>query len=86
MRFRRVRVDAKRNCKNILADTNESGYVWTGPEECRNSNSNSKLVQPLAVAPIVVKVVFTLAQTFPAQAERRVKCSREHFCFKKCQI
>ncbi len=31
MRFRRIRVDAKRNRNKMLADTNESGYVWTGP-------------------------------------------------------
>ena len=31
MRFRRIRVDAKRNRDKMLADTNEFGYVWTGP-------------------------------------------------------
>ena len=34
MRFRRIRVDAKRNRNKMLADTNESGYVWTGPKYC----------------------------------------------------
>ncbi len=32
MRFRRIRVDAKRNRNKMLADTNESGYVWTEPK------------------------------------------------------
>ncbi len=32
MRFRRIRVDAKRNRNKMFADTNESGYVWTGPD------------------------------------------------------
>ncbi len=39
MRFRRIRVDAKRNRNKMLADTNESGYVWTGPKyPCGISN------------------------------------------------
>ena len=29
--FRRIRVDGKRNRNKMFADTNESGYVWTGP-------------------------------------------------------
>ena len=36
MRFRRIRVDAKRNRNKMFADTNESGYVWTGPYNVRS--------------------------------------------------
>ena len=32
VRFRRIRVDDKRNRNKMFADTNESGYVWTGPK------------------------------------------------------
>ena len=32
VRFRRIRVDDKRNRNKMSADTNESGYVWTGPK------------------------------------------------------
>ena len=31
VRFRRIRVDDKRNRNKMFADSNESGYVWTGP-------------------------------------------------------
>ena len=30
-RFRWICMDAKRNRNLMFADTNESGYVWTGP-------------------------------------------------------
>ena len=32
VRFRRIRVADKRNRNKMFADTNESVYVWTGPE------------------------------------------------------
>ncbi len=28
-------MDAKRNRNKMLADTNESGYVWTGPKNLK---------------------------------------------------
>ena len=31
VRFRRIRVDEGRIRNKMFADTNESGYVWTGP-------------------------------------------------------
>ena len=30
--FRRIRVGARGNRNKIFADTNKSGYVWTGPQ------------------------------------------------------
>ena len=30
VRTRRIRMDAKRNRNKMFADTNESGFVWTG--------------------------------------------------------
>ena len=35
VRFRRIRVDDKRNRNKMFADTDESGYVWTGPKKLR---------------------------------------------------
>ena len=32
VRFCRIRVDKSRIRKKMFADTNESGYVWTGPQ------------------------------------------------------
>ena len=32
VRFRRTRVDESRIRNKMFADTNKSGYVWTGPE------------------------------------------------------
>ncbi len=31
-------MDAKRNRNKMLADTNESGYVWTGPKFANADN------------------------------------------------
>ena len=31
-------MDAKRNRNKMLADTNESGYVWTGPSSRSHVN------------------------------------------------
>ena len=49
-RKRRIRVDDTRNRKNILAFSNSSGIVWTGPKKavtCTVNREHLVLVEPL---------------------------------------
>ena len=51
-RFHQIRIDAKRNRNLMFADTNESGYVWTGPQQntqslTKNTTGNNSIVDIL---------------------------------------
>ena len=38
VRFRGIRMDARRNRDKMFADTNESGYMWTRPQFSINTS------------------------------------------------